>query len=183
MDLTKDIVENAARIAVVAHGTQKRKGSDCPYVVHPFMVALDLARRGFADPVIAAALAHDVLEDTDFPPEELKKAIGDEAFSIVQTVSHDNGLTWDDKKKGYIEAIRNGSDDAKAVSTADKIHNANSLLAGYEQKGPAMWNDFSTGKEKKLWFEQAMLQMLQETWKHPLVDEYAVLVEKMNDLA
>ncbi len=182
MNNKPDIVENAALLAIRAHAGQTRKEGETPYVVHPFMVALELARYGFPESVVAAGLTHDVLEDTEIGVDELRTIVGDEALEIVQTLTHNDSLPWEEKKKAYIEAVRNGSESAKAVSAADKIHNAKSLLAAHDKQGSELWKHFNAGKKKKLWFEEAMLAMLQETWKHPLVDEYASLVEQMKAL-
>jgi (p)ppGpp synthase/HD superfamily hydrolase len=177
------ILETATRIAVRAHATQKRKEGDLPYVSHPFMVALKLAKYDFPDEIIAAALVHDVLEDTDFGEENLRNAVGEEVFEIVKAVTNNDALSWDEKKLQYIETVRNGPEGAKAVSTADKVHNMESLLIAYGEQGPKIWEHFSSGKEKKIWFEEAMLAMLRETWIHPLVDEYAALLEHLKSVA
>ncbi len=179
MAYTNDIVENAARIAVVAHKNQTRKDGDIPYVVHPFMVALTLARHGFPNEVVAAALVHDVLEDTDFPEEELKAAIGDTAFAIVKAVTNEPGLPWEEQRSKYVETVRTGPEGAKAVSLADKLHNMKNLHEAHEVHGVALWTMFSRGKDKKIWFEEMMISMLREAWDHPLIDDYEKLVEEM----
>lgn len=173
-----NIVERAARIAIEAHAGQMRKDGP-PYILHPFMVALLLEKHGFSDIVIAAALTHDVLEDTNVSEEELRAALGEEVVSLVKTVSYDKSLSWEDKRVKYIESVRQGSDGAKAICIADKIHNAESLLIAYEKEGADVWKHFNRGKDKKVWFESEMLKMFQEMWTHPLVEEYASLVEKM----
>ncbi len=180
--MNPNIVEKAMRIAVRAHTGQTRKDSDLPYISHPFMVALTLMKYDFPDTVIAAALVHDVLEDTDFPPEKLREELGEEVFALVQSLTNDDALSWEEKKKKYIETVRNGPEGAKAISVADKIHNAESLLIAHAAQGPAIWEHFNRGKEKKMWFEEEMLKMLKETWQHPLVDEYERLVAKMKNL-
>ena len=172
------ILEKATRIAVRAHATQKRKEGDLPYVSHPFMVALKLAKYDFPDTVLAAALTHDVLEDTEYGEENLRTEIGEEAFGIVKAVTNDDTLSWEDKKTKYIETVRNGPEGSKAVATADKVHNMESLIISYREQGPAIWEHFNKGKEKKVWFEEEMLKMLRETWQHPLVDEYDALLEE-----
>jgi (p)ppGpp synthase/HD superfamily hydrolase len=159
-----------------------RKESDTPYITHLIGVALILAKHGFSDTTIAAGLAHDTVEDTSVTPDELREVLGEEVAKIVAAATNDDSLSWEEKKKKYIESIRNASEEAKAVATADKIHNAESLLAAYAEQGTDLWKFFNAGREKKLWFENAMLAMLQESWKHPLVDEYEVLVQKMNAL-
>lgn len=176
------LLERAVRLAVKAHTGQTRKESDTPYITHLVGVAIILAKHGFSDTVIAAGLAHDTVEDTSVTPLELREVLGDEVAEIVAAATNDDTLSWEEKKKKYIESIRNASEEAKAVATADKIHNAESLLAAYAEQGTELWKLFNAGRDKKLWFENAMLTMLKEEWNHPLVDEYAMLVEKMNAL-
>jgi (p)ppGpp synthase/HD superfamily hydrolase len=180
--LPSTLVDTATRLAVTAHEGQKRKEGGVPYIMHPVMVALILAKHDFSDVVIAAALTHDVPEDTKVTLEELREALGDEVADIVASVTNDDSLSWKDKKLKYIESVRAGSEGAKAVATADKIHNAQSLIRNHERAGTKVWAHFNTGRDEKIWFEDAMLAMLQETWQHPLVDEYAVLVARMNAL-
>lgn len=177
------LIEKAVALAVRAHANQERKESSRPYIVHPVAVALILARHDFSDTVVAAALVHDVIEDTSVTETELRAELGDAVVNLVIPVTHDNTLSWDDKKKAYIEAVRAAREEAKAISVADKIANAQSLLASYEIQGVGIWAYFNAGRDKKLWFENAMLAMLRESWQHPLVDEYAGLVEQMNALA
>ncbi|MEK7166296.1 MAG: HD domain-containing protein [Patescibacteria group bacterium] len=172
------LLEKAVRVSVVAHGGQKRKGDDLPYIIHPFMVALKLAKFNFSDTVIAAALTHDVLEDTDFLEEKLKYELGSEVFEIVKAVTNDDSLPWEEKKKKYIETVRSGPEGARAVAVADKIHNLESLIIAHAEQGPELWKKFNRGKEQKLWFENEVLKMLRQTWQHPLVDEYENLLEQ-----
>lgn len=176
------LVEKALRIAVEAHQGQHRKGDNSPYIAHPVMVALMLRERGFSDRVVAAALVHDVLEDTEYSEANLVTELGEEVVEIVRVVSEDKSLPWEERKKKYIEAVRLGSDEAKAVSTADKIHNVKSVLGAYEVVGEPLWQQFNRGKAQKLWFEEEMLHMLTLSWEHPLVKEYAVLVQKLKTL-
>ncbi|MDP3958184.1 MAG: HD domain-containing protein [bacterium] len=176
------LIETAARIAIEAHASQKRKDDDSPYIAHPFMVAMKLLKNGFPDEVVAAALVHDVLEDTKTTEEDLKKDLGERILNIVKTLSEDKSLPWEERKKKYIESVRNGSKEAKAVSISDKIHNAEGVLAAYELEGPKMWRHFSRGKDSKLWFEEECLKMFKETFPHKMVDEYGALVAKLRQL-
>ena len=177
-----NIIEKAMHIAVVVHSGQLRKGDESPYIIHPVMVALKLAKYNFSDSIIAAALTHDVLEDTDFPIEQLREELGDEVFGIVKSVTQDGSLSWEEKKEKYIEDVRNGSDGAKAVSVADKIHNIESLEDAYSKQGSDIWKKFNRGMEKKMWFENEVLKMLKETWKHPLIDEYESSLRRMEHM-
>lgn len=178
--MSGDLVEKAARIAITAHAGQVRKDDGFPYIVHPFMVAHILTRHRLPDAVVAAGLVHDVLEDTDFPEEQLRAQLGDEVLNIVTVVTYDKSLSWEEKRIKYVEAVRNGPEGAKAVSVADKMANAANLIASYASQGKEVWKNFNRGKEKKMWFEHLVLDMLRETWQHPLVDEYARLVDAMD---
>ncbi len=182
MTKSTDIIEKAFLLALRAHEGQMRKDAPTPYVVHPVRVAILLARYGLPDEVIAAGLVHDVVEDTSVSLEDVRRELGDTVAPLVAPVTHDDTLPWVGKKKAYIEAVRAASDETKAIATADKIANAESLLAAHLREGSAVWRYFNAGKEKKLWFEESMLAMLQESWQHPLVEEYARLVEKLKAL-
>ncbi|MEX2053998.1 MAG: HD domain-containing protein [Candidatus Colwellbacteria bacterium] len=176
------LIEKATRIATVAHKKQIRKGDGLPYIVHPFMVAMKLSEYGFPKEVIAAGLLHDVIEDTDYPEEKLRKEVGDGVVEIVLTVSKDESLKWDEMNSKYVEVVRRGSDGAKAVAAADKIHNLSSLLIAYEDQGPSLWGKFNGGKEKKEKHYREVLDALKEAWEHPILAEFEELLGKLRNL-
>jgi len=177
-----NIIEKATRIAVKVHEGQRRKADDLPFIIHPFMVALKLTKYNFPDKVIAAALAHDILEETEYPEEGLREELGDEVVEIVKAVTNEDIPDWEEKKIKYVESVRRSSEDAKAVSVADKIHNLESLLIAHEEQGPDVWGKFNRGKEQKMWFENEVLKMLKDTWQHPLIEEYKNLLEQVKEL-
>jgi (p)ppGpp synthase/HD superfamily hydrolase len=176
------LIEAAARIAMAAHSTQTRKDDGSPYIIHPQMVALKLGRHGFDDTTIAAALTHDVLEDTNVSRDELEELLGTDVVSYVLQLTEDTSLPWKERKQRYIESIRRASPNVKAISACDKIHNLESLLLGQAAYGERVWSFFNKGRDEKTWFEHAMLDALRETWQHPLIDEYAVLVARLDAL-
>lgn len=182
MNKNPSLIEKAMRVAVRAHLGQTRKESDLPYIGHPFMVAFKLVKYNFSDVVIAAALVHDVLEDTDFSKEELQKELGDEVTNIIEKITYGKSLSWEEKRKKYVEVVRGSSEGVKAVSVADKIHNLESILIAYQEQGHDLWKKFTHGKEKKLWFENEMIRMLKESWSHPLINEYEMLLTEVKKL-
>lgn len=176
------LIERALRLAAKGHRDQVRKEGDIPYIVHPVAVAWTLRDHGFSDEVVAAALAHDLLEDTAVTEEEIRAELGDEVTRIVRAVTNDDSLSWKEKKQKYIDTVRLGGEGAWAVATADKIHNAESLMSAYQAQGDALWKSFNATAADKLWFEEAMLSMLKEVWQHPLVDTYEGYVTRMREL-
>ena len=168
---------------IKAHASQVRKVDDSPYVVHPITVALTVAKYGFSETVIAAALVHDVLEDTNYPEPQLRDELGDNILQIVLSLTENKSQVWEERKTKYIETIRNASTEVKAVSIADKIHNLNSILTGYNQLGFVIWEKFTRGREQQQWFATQILTSYNHNWHHQLVDEYATLLEQMQRLA
>lgn len=181
-DTEENIVEKARKIATQAHEGQKRKSEDVPFISHPLAVATILEELGFGEKVIAAALLHDVLEDTVVSEEELRNAVGDEITNIVVAVSEDKSLEWEDRKKQYIETVASASEEVKAVSVADKIHNARDFIRIHEEYGPEVWAKFRRGKGKSIWFQRALLEELKKTWKHPMLEELETLVVQLETL-
>lgn len=177
-----NVIEKAARLAIVAHKDQKRKDDGFPYIVHPFIVANKLARHNFSEEVIAAGLAHDVLEDSNISCQELKKKLGKKVAGIVIEVTQNDSLDWEDKKEQYALSIENASVEAKAVCAADKIHNMENMIEAHKKLGIDLWKKFNRGKDKKIWFEELVLKSLKKTWKHPLINEYEILLELVKKL-
>lgn len=171
-----DLLDTAARLAAEAHAGQTRKGDGSPYIAHPFMVALILARHGFPEPVLAAALVHDVLEDTATPASVIEARLGAQVLKLVAAVTNEELPDWEEKKRRYVARVGRAPEGAKAVCAADKMHNLRCLMQAYAQEGPAVWKRFNRGRAGKLGFEREVLAMLRRTWDHPIVEEYAGLL-------
>ncbi len=80
------LVQAAYATAAWAHRNQRRKSGE-PYIVHPLAVAQTLAEWQMPAPLIAAALLHDVLEDTEISEEEMKAQFGEEITELVKGVT------------------------------------------------------------------------------------------------
>ena len=136
------------------------------------MVARIVESAGFPEVVVAAALTHDVLEDTEVAVSQLLEVIGNDALKIVQNVSEDKALVWEERKALYVKTVVAAGEETWAVSVADKIHNATNLLAILKAEGESTWNYFNRGRAEKLWFERLLYTELKAVWTHPLLDTY-----------
>ena len=128
----------AAEFAAHKHRDQRRKDADAsPYINHPLSVANVLRNEGgIADPVIlAAALLHDTLEDTETSYEELRGQFGEEIADIVVEVTDTKWLSKDSRKRLQVSKAAHSSTRARAVKIADKISNLRDILAS----PPAGW--------------------------------------------
>jgi len=76
-------VNRALEIATAAHEGQKRKSGE-PYIVHPILVAAITASISGDETMVIAALLHDVVEDTDYPSDEIEKEFGVDVLHLVE---------------------------------------------------------------------------------------------------
>lgn len=178
-----NLYEQSLQLAVRAHDGQVRKHDGTPYIVHPIMVARILEHAGFNEITVAAALTHDVLEDTSVTEAELRSTLGDAVADIVVAVSEDTSLVWEARKQLYIEAVVKAGESVWAVSVADKIHNADNFIAYHAIVGPEAWEIFNRGKAKKLWFETSLYAALAKVWQHPLLATYQEKIAYLETLA
>ncbi len=123
------LILRAAAFAAERHRDQRRKGSEAaPYINHPLALANLLATCGVDDPaVLAAALLHDTVEDTETTPEELADAFGADVAAIVVEVTDDKSLPKAERKRMQVEHAAHLSDQAKLVKLADKVCNLRDL--------------------------------------------------------
>ncbi len=175
--------EKALRVAVTAHQEQVRKSDSSPYIVHPIMVSRLLETHGFAGDVLLAALLHDVVEDTAVTEADLRAQFADSVVDIVMAVSEDQDLLWRERKEQYIAQVVAAEEEVKALSVADKIHNAESLIDHHSQVGAEAWSVYSKPKDEKLWFEETLHAELSKVWQHPLLDTYAILIVHLQQIS
>ena len=85
-EVDRELLRRAYEFAEEAHRGQQRLTGD-PYVTHPFEVAKVLTELEMDDATLAAALLHDVVEDTDHESAELREQFGEEIASLVDGVT------------------------------------------------------------------------------------------------
>src|SRR5689334_1807319 len=116
MDLEYRAIEFAAR----AHRNGLRKGSDTPYISHPYSVGLMLTRAGFDAEVVAAGILHDTIEDTHTTLEEIREYFGDRVATIVEGCTEpDRAATWEERKEHTIHYLQTAPYEIRSVSCAD----------------------------------------------------------------
>ena len=78
-------IHDAIIFAAKAHEGQRRKGTDIPYITHPFEVAQILMEAGCDETLIIAGLLHDTLEDTEVTAAEIEEQFGPEVLALVDS--------------------------------------------------------------------------------------------------
>ncbi len=121
----------AVRFAAEKHRDDRRKGAiAAPYINHPIMVAEQLAATGLGHDVelLMAALLHDVVEDTDATPEELRLKFGERVCAIVLEVTDNMELRRDERKEQVVRHIASKSREARLVKLSDTIANTHDII-------------------------------------------------------
>jgi (p)ppGpp synthase/HD superfamily hydrolase len=173
-------LHRAIDLAARAHAGQFRKDKDIkiPYVAHVYGVAMLLQSHGFSEDVVIAGLLHDVLEDSPAFSADVA-AFGDNVHRWVQTVTDPTAgksfPNWLERKAVYIDQIRAGEPEAKAVACADKIHNMESTWLG-------LLRGDGDHLPRPLAVEVTYWRRVREAfgdWTHPMVASYEDLLERL----
>lgn len=121
---------DAYELAFQAHSAQTRKSGE-PYIIHPVEVARIVAEDMELDPnCVIAALLHDVVEDTDYTLEDIRKMFGDDVAHLVDTVTKkipDGGRSK--QVENFKQILRSVHYDIRAlmIKLADRLHNMRTL--------------------------------------------------------
>ena len=154
-------IDIAIEVASKAHRNQTRKGTDIPYITHPFAVGIILAQEGCPEEVIVAGIIHDTIEDTSITLEYIRENFGEKVASIVQGCSEpDKSLPWEERKKHTIEYLRNAPLEVRTVACADKLHNVRTIAEDQAKIGDEVWKRFKRGKEEQKWYYQSLVDSL-----------------------
>lgn len=143
-EATRPLVERAYDLATTAHAGQWRDGRDnAPYITHPLRVALILAEevgRTEGD-LLAVALLHDVLEDTDVEMEEMRDKLGADITNAVELLTKEEVPSGGKAARdaAYYVGIINGGEAVRLVKCADRVDN----LRGIKQlNDPERWEKY-----------------------------------------
>ncbi len=156
-----DLIEKALIFAAKAHENQNRKGTNIPYITHPYAVGMYLQKAKCSEEVIAAGILHDTLEDTETTLQDLTDTFGTKVASLVVAASEtDKNLPWEVRKQHTIEMLHNVSLEEIQVIVADKLHNLKSIHTDLDQFGESVWRRFNRGKREQHWYYASVVKVL-----------------------
>jgi (p)ppGpp synthase/HD superfamily hydrolase len=171
------LVRSALEQARSDHAGQVRNGSGgMPYIEHPMRVAAILDEYGYGDEkVLAAALLHDVVEDSETTLDELREKFGGEVGGLVGAMTDDEDIDdYRERKAEHRERMAAAPVEAMAIYGADKLTNSVTLRAAYASEGDAVRDEFKVPLELKLEIWEKDLELLREKAPElPFLDELA----------
>src|SRR2546421_3259982 len=142
-----DLVEHALDYAAKAYG-------DRAELEHPLEVARLVRSAGFPGEVVAAAVLHDLIEDTDVDDRALAVEFGSRVAALVSTMTEDESIPgYKSRKREHRERVRAAGRDVAIVFVADKLSNARRMRRGQKRPDP-----------KKLAHYEATLESMREAY-------------------
>lgn len=169
-----ELIREALSMAEEAHAGQTRNGSGgMAYIHHPVAVAELLAEHGFGEPAVAAALLHDVVEDSEASIEDIEARFGPAVAALVGALTEDESIEpFQRRKEAHRRQVEAAGDEALAIYAADKLSNIRVLARALAQEGESAGEEFEAPLDAKeaVWTDDlAMLR--REAPALPFVEE------------
>jgi len=191
--LDTTLLDRAIVFAVRAHAGTKRRGKGFPYIVHPMEAVEIVATMTKDQELLAAAVLHDTVEDTDTTVEQIRTEFGDRIASLVASESDivvegccegDDGeylsSSWHARKQAAIDRLARASHDAKMVALGDKLSNMRAIARDYAQQGNALWNLFHAKDPKEHeWHYRGLADSLRELQETFAYQEFEQLINQV----
>lgn len=177
-----ELFDRATKFAVNAHHGVERRGKNFPYILHP-MEAANIVSTITTDPeMLAAAILHDTVEDTDVTFEQIRDEFGERVAHLVQheTCPLPKNEPWRDRKQAQLDTLVASPYDSKVVAIGDKLSNLRAIALDHTQIGDKLWQRFKApnGKEDVEWYYRALADSLSELAGTPPYEEFLELLDK-----
>lgn len=183
-----DRFDAAFEYASQLHRSQRRKGTEIPYMSHLMAVcSLTLEHGGDEDQAIAALL-HDAAEDQggEETLRVIRNRFGDGVAEIVADCTDawtNPKPEWRIRKELYIQKLPYKPARSLLVSLADKTHNARAILLDYQAIGEPLWSRFNAGKNGVLWYYRSIADVLRSALPCALANELESTVDTLSRIA
>jgi (p)ppGpp synthase/HD superfamily hydrolase len=165
-----ELIAKALEMAEAAHAGQTRNGSGgMAYIHHPVAVAELLAKHGFDESTVAAALLHDVVEDSEMSVQDIAAGFGQRVANLVAALTEDESIEpFERRKEAHRRHVDEVGGDALAIYAADKLSNIRVLRRALASEGESAGEEF-----------EAPLDVKERVW----ADDLEMLRRRAPDLA
>ena len=184
--LNTSLLDRAIVFAVRAHAGTERRSKGFPYIVHPMEAVVIVATMSSDQELLAAAILHDTVEDTDVTLEQICAEFGERVASFVDIESdephqgHDSVEDWRARKQAAIDRIAAASREAKIVALGDKLSNMRAIARDYAEQGDKLWNIFHAKDPKDHeWHYRGLAASLRELQDTVAYKEFEHLINQV----
>src|SRR5438094_445219 len=131
-EVDRELLARAFRFAADAHEGQQRRSGEA-FIRHPWGAAMILAELRQDEQTIAAALLHDVVEDTETEIDEVRTEFGDEIAQLVEGVTKLTRIHFQSREQAEAENYRKmiaamvGDERVILIKLADRLHNMRTI--------------------------------------------------------
>jgi (p)ppGpp synthase/HD superfamily hydrolase len=180
--------EEALIYGTRAHCNQTRKKTGIPYIAHILGVTAIALEYGAKETEAIGALLHDTVEDCGGAERlrDIREKFGDDVASIVDGCTDTDQTPkppWLERKRAYVEHLKDADSSTRLVSAADKLHNTRAILAELRRTGLEVFERFAGKKEGTLWYYRALVTAFREHGDHAdLIDELDRVVTDIEKL-
>lgn len=181
--LKTDLFDEAAKFAIEAHRGTERRGKAYPYIIHPMEAASIVATITNDQEMLAAAILHDTVEDTDVTIEQIREKFGNRVAELVkhETAPLDESMSWHEKKMQQIKQLVEAPFDSKVVALGDKLSNMRGIAWDYHHMGDEVWNLFHApnGKSDVEWYYRSLGEAMSELSGTLAYQKFLALLEEV----
>src|SRR5207237_3402458 len=180
--------EEALVYATQAHGNQMRKKTGIPYIAHILGVTAIALEYGASETEASSTLVHDTVEDCGRADRlrDIREKFGDDVAGIVDgcTDTYETPKPpWLERKRAYIEHLKDSDSSTRLVSASDKLHNTRAILAELRRNGTEVFARFAGKKDGTLWYYRALVTAFRQHGDHAdLIDELDRVVSEIEKL-
>lgn len=181
-----DLLDRAIVFAVKAHAGAERRGKGFPYIVHPLEAVAIVATMTSNQELLAAAVLHDTVEDTEVTLEEIRAEFGDRVATLVAYESEEKydeknaNESWHARKQAAMGRLAVAPFEAKMVALGDKLSNMRAIARDYAVLGDELWNRFHTNDPREHeWHYRGLAQSLHDLHNTDAYREFELLIEQV----
>ena len=180
-----ELVSEAIAFAVKAHDGMRRKKNDAPYILHPMEAAVIVGTMTDDQYLIAAAVLHDVVEDTNITIREIEEKFGRRVRELVESETEDKRAdlppesTWRIRKEESLTVLQNTEDiGVLMVWLGDKLANMRAIYRDFKVEGNAMWQRFNQkDASEQAWYYRSIVKLTERLSDNSAWLEYKTLTE------
>lgn len=178
-----ELLARAYEFASRAHASQRKRGGEGPFIGHPVTVAELLHEAELADELLAAALLHDVVENSEVGSAEVEDGFGPMVARLVATLSEDPGIhDYEERKRALRDRVEESGEEAAVIYAADKLANLRDTREAFERDPKAARDRFEVSVAVRLELWRADLEMVERVApKLPFIRELSYEIEALED--